>query len=169
MYSEVFGKSLFDIAISNDGSRLLVTQTGARGEMQLIQFNIADLDKGIKTYKVIKRIEDNTLTQFRYSADDKYVFGVSYYTGVANIWRINLENEDFELLSNTETGFFSPVQVNNDSLLVLKFQRDGMVPGMIAVNVLDDANPVSYLGNLVYQNNPQVADWVLEPLSLIHI
>lgn len=161
MYSEVFGKSLFDVAISNDGSKLLVTQTGSRGEMQLIQFSIADLENGIKKYSVIKRIEDNTLTQFRYSSDDKYVIGVSYYTGVANIWRINLQNNDFELLSNTETGFFSPVQIDKDSLMVLEFKRDGMIPGVIPIKVINDANSINYQGNLVYEKNPKIADWAL--------
>ncbi|HPS12401.1 MAG TPA: hypothetical protein PLB87_03935 [Prolixibacteraceae bacterium] len=162
MYSAEFGKSLFDLAISNDGKKLTASLTGVRGEMSLIMFSVEDLEVGKKKFETIRKLEDNTLTQFQFSPNDKYLIGSSYYTGVSNIWRISLEDTSrFELLSNTETGFFMPLQYTTDSLLVLKFQRDGMIPGTIPIKVINDANSIEYLGNWVSQKNPEVKDWSL--------
>jgi len=164
MYSAEFGKSLFDLAISNDGKRLSASLTGVKGEMSLILFNLEELEIGKKKFETIHKLNDNTLTQFQFSADDSFLIGTSYYTGVSNIWRVSVaDTSRFELLSNTETGFFMPLQYNPDSLLVLKFQRDGMIPGTIPLKVINDANTIEYLGNLVSKKNPEVREWSLDP------
>lgn len=164
MYSSEFGFSLFDLAVSNNGEMLSASLTGIRGEQSVILFNLNELDKGIKKYRIIHKLEDNTLTQFQFSPDDQSLIGSSYYTGVSNIWRISLaDSSRFELLSNTETGFFMPLQFAPDSLLVLKFHRDGMLPGAIPLKVIEDANSIEYLGNLVSQKNPVVKEWSLPP------
>ncbi len=169
MYTADFGKSLFDLDISHDGKKILSSLSGIKGEQSLILFDKENLENGRKDFITIKELEDNTLTQFTFSLDDKYLIGTSYYTGVSNIWRIEIESGNFELLSNTETGFFSPVQINNDSLLVLKFLRDGMQPGIIPINVINDANSIEYLGNQVHQKNPILEEWALQAASKINI
>lgn len=164
MYSADFGKSLFDLAISNDGCKLSASLTGVRGEMSLIMFDLDDLDKGKRKFETIRKMEDNTLTQFQFSPDDRFLIGSSYYTGISNIWRISLaDTSKFELLSNTETGLFMPLQYRPDSLIVLRFQREGMIPGTIPVKVIDDANAIEYLGNLVANKNPLLKEWSLQP------
>lgn len=169
MYTVDFGKSLFDLDISNDGSRLIGTLTGIAGEQSLIQFTLTELEEGKKSFKTLLKLEDNTLTQFRFSQDDQFVIGSSYYTGVSNIWRINLNDHSFELLSNDESGLFMPVQWNEDSLLVLKFRRDGMQPGMIPIQVLPDANAIQFLGNLAFERNPGMSDYSLPPASRVNL
>jgi hypothetical protein len=161
MYSAEFGKSLFDLAISNNGEQLSATLSGVSGFQSVVLFQLQDLENGIKQYKTILELEDNTLNQFKFSLNDQYLIGTSYYTGVSNIWRISLSNNNFELLSNTETGFFMPLQHCPDSLIVLKFQRDGMQPGTIPIHVLEDANSIEYLGNLVYERNPEIKELTL--------
>jgi hypothetical protein len=161
MYSAPFGKSLFDPAISNDGKTIIASLTGVRGEQSIVAFDIAELETGNNRYETIYELEENTLTQFKFSPDDKYIIGTSDYTGISNVWRIKLETKDFELLSNIETGFFMPLQHTSDSLIVLKFERDGMIPGIIPIEVLNDANAIDYLGNHVAERNPEVKDWVL--------
>jgi hypothetical protein len=169
MYTADFGKSLFDLDISNDGKRLIATLTGIAGEQTIIQFNLENLEAGKKSYETIYKLDDNTLTQFRFSPDDQFIVGSSYYTGVSNIWRIRLEDRSFELLSNDESGLFMPVQISEDSLFVLKFRRDGMQPGLIPLNVLPDANSIQFLGNLAYEKNPQVFDYSLPPASRVNL
>lgn len=165
MYSADFGLSLFDLSVSNDGSMLSVSLTGVKGEMSLILFQVDELEKGIKQYRTLYYLEDNSLCQFQFSSDDRYLIGTSYYTGVSNVFRLPVEGEGFELLSNTETGFFMPLQVEPDSLMVLKFMRDGMMPGKIQLRVIDDANPVDYLGNRIAGQWPEVRSWSLPPPS----
>jgi hypothetical protein len=164
MYSAEFGKSLFDLAVSNDGEMLSASLSGIRGEQSLVLFTLEELEKGIKKFRKVHEFEDNTLTQFQFSPDDQSLIGSSYYTGVSNIWRISLDDSThFELLSNTETGFFMPLQYCPDSLMVLKFQRDGMLPGTILLKVIEDANSIEYMGNMVSQKNPVVKEWSLPP------
>jgi hypothetical protein len=169
MYTTDFGRSLLDLAISNDGNRMSATLTGIRGEQSIILFDLTQLESGIKEIETLYKSEDNTLTQFRFSNDDRYLIGTSYYTGVSNIWRISLDNKTFELMSNDETGLFMPQQVGEDSLFVIKFHRNGMLPGMIPLEVITEANSIDYLGNLTYEKNPQVADYSLQPASKINL
>lgn len=165
MFTAPFGKAIFDLAVSNQGDQLSASLSGVKGEQSVILFSIKDLENGISGYNNVLTLDDNTLTQFKFSGDDRYLIGTSYYTGVSNVWRIRIEDKSFELISNTETGLFMPLQMNSNSLLVLKFYRDGMTPGIIPIQVLEDANSILYLGNQVHQNNPVVEEWSLPPAS----
>lgn len=161
VYTAPFGKTLFDLDVSNKGDKLSASVSGINGEQSLVLFNLQDLESGNNKFKTILNLDDNTLTQFKFSNDDKYLIGTSYYTGVSNIWRVNLSNSDFQMLSNTETGLFMPAQLNNDSLIALKFCRDGMLPCTLPVKVVEDANSITYLGNLIHQKCPEVEEWAL--------
>lgn len=165
LYTAPFGRAIFDLDISKNGDKLIASLSGVRGEQSLILFDIPALEQGSTSYETVYSLDDNTLTQFRFSDDEQYLIGTSYYTGVSNVWRIKLEDKSFELLSNTETGFFTPLQYNDSSLLVLRFNRDGMVPGIIPYRVLTEANSIGYLGNQVYERNPIVEEWSLPPAS----
>jgi hypothetical protein len=167
IYTAPLGKTFFDLAISNKGDRLSASLSGLKGEQSLILFELKDLDQGHNNFRTIYELSDNTLTQFKFSADDQFLIGASYYTGVSNIWRLNIDKPEFELLSNVETGMFMPLQMNADSLLVLKFNRDGMVPGTIPINVIKDANTIEYQGNLVHQKYPEVENWALTPTASV--
>ncbi|MGV8095971.1 MAG: hypothetical protein AB2L24_29315 [Mangrovibacterium sp.] len=167
MYTASFGKVIFDLDISNKGDKLSASLSGVKGEQSLILFDLHELEQGSADFQTIYSLDDNTLTQFKFSRDDQYLIGTSYFTGVSNVWRIKPDEQKFELLSNTETGLFMPLQLSEDSLLVLKFHRDGMVPGIIPAKVLEDANAISYLGNLVHQKHPEVEEWSLPPASSI--
>lgn len=165
MYTAPFGRTLFDLDMSKSGDKLIASLSGVSGEQSLILFDVPALEQGKTGYETVYALEDNTLTQFRFSYDEQYLIGASYYTGVSNIWRIHLEDKRFELLSNGETGLFTPLQYNDSSLLVLRFNRDGMVPGIIPYKVLTEANSIDYLGNRVYERNPIVEAWSLPPAS----
>ncbi len=167
VFSAPFGKVLFDLDISHSGDMLCATLSGIRGEQSLILFDLKKLDAGQSGYETVYTLDDNTLTQFRFSTDDRYLIGTSYYTGVSNVWSIKLEDKSFELLSNTTTGFFMPLQLNADSLLVLRYERDGMRPGIIPLKVLEDANAIGFLGNMVHQEHPVVEEWSLPPASAL--
>jgi len=167
MFTAPFGKAVFDLDISPDGQKLSASLSGVKGEQSLILFDIQKLEQGFAGFTTLRSLDDNTLTQFKFSGNNSDLIGTSYYTGVSNVWRIRPDEQKFELLTNTETGFFMPLQLNEDSLLVLKFYRDGMIPGIIPVNVLEDANAIDYLGNMVHQKYPQVEEWSLPPASAL--
>jgi hypothetical protein len=165
MYTAPFGKALFDLDISGNGEKMVASLSGVKGEQSLVMIDLKELEKGKQHLDTIYSMSDNTLCQFKFSDNDSSVIGTSYYTGVSNVWRIGLTDKKFELLSNTETGMFMPVQLNRDSLIVLKFHRDGMVPGIIPARVIEDANAISFLGNRIHEKYPMVEKWSLSPAS----
>ena len=59
---------------------------------------------------------------------EKVLFGHSYYSGVANIWRYNIEADKMEILSNDDTGMFRPCEFTSDSLIAFKYTSDGFLP-----------------------------------------
>ena len=165
IYSAPFGKAIFDLDISPSGDSLLATLSGVAGEQSLVMVNLHDALQGKVQLREIASMDDNTLAQFRFSPDGKSATGTSYYTGVSNIWGIDLSTKEMTLLSNTLTGLFSPVHISADTLLALRYERDGMVPGIIKAQEITSANPAEYLGNMVYEKNPEIGEWSLPPAS----
>ena len=103
---------------------------------------------------------DSNLGQFRFSLDDKYLIGSSYYTGVSNLWQINLETREMEMLTNTDIGLFAPLEITPGQLLALQFKRDGLQPVLLAREVVKDANAVTLYGQLAYENNKEAMEQV---------
>ena len=65
---------------------------------------------------------------FVFTRDGKALVGSSYYTGVSNIFRYDLETKEVSALSNAETGFFRPVPRPEDSeLFVFRYSGEGFV------------------------------------------
>lgn len=172
-YDEIFtlrfGHSLFDIDISNDGKFLSAILSDVAGNQRLVIYNIKELLNGNTRYNVLYEFEESAMSSFRFSDDDKYLIGTSYYTGVSNVWRINIATKQAELLSNAETGFFNPVQLDKDSLLVFEFHFNGLKPCKIKIEPIEDANAIVLLGQLVYEKYPEVESWMLPPPSEVDI
>jgi WD40 repeat protein len=161
LFTAPFGQAIFDLDISQDGQLLSASLSGIRGEQELVVFNINELEHGSQRYQSLLIFEDNTLNQFKFSHDGQSLIGTSYYNGVSNIWRLGLEDKYLELMSNTETGFFMPLHYHPDSLLVLRFYRDGIKPGRIPLEVLSQVNAIEFMGNRVVTNSSEVIEWSL--------
>ena len=155
-----FGVSVFDVDVSHDGKWLSLTRQGDNGEHTLLMFNTEELAQAL--FKPVELVtwHDTNLGQFRFSLDDKYLIGSSYYTGVSNLWQINLETRKMEMLTNTDIGLFAPVEITPGQLLALEFKRDGMQPVTLARKVVDDANAVKLYGQLAYEQNQEALESV---------
>jgi hypothetical protein len=158
-----FGVSVFDVDISHDGQWLSMTRQGDNGEHTLLMFNTKELAQAL--FKPVELVtwKDTNLGQFRFSLDDKYLIGSSYYTGVSNLWQINIETREMEMLTNTDIGLFAPLETTPGQLLALQFKRDGLQPVMLAREVVKDANAVNLYGQLAYENNQKT----LEKIGLL--
>ena len=170
IYAFPFGVSVFDMDVSHDGTWLSLTRQGDNGEHTLLLFNTRELAQAI--FKPVELVtwEDANLGQFRFSLDDRYLIGSSYYTGVSNIWQINLDTREMEMLSNTEIGLFAPLEIAPGQLLALAFERDGMRPVTLPRQVVHDANAISLYGQRAYENNVEALESVgllQEPLPKI--
>lgn len=170
IYAFPFGVSVFDMAVSHDGQWLSMTRQGDNGEHTLLLFNTVELSQALFNPVELLTWEDSNLGQFRFSLDDKYLIGSSYYTGVSNLWQINLQTREPEMLSNTDIGLFAPLEIEPGKLLALEFKRDGLRPVMLDRKVVADANAVELYGQKAFENNVEALESVgilKEPLPKV--
>ena len=160
IYAFHFGVSVFDMDVSHDGRYISLTRSGANGEHTLLLLNLEELEQAVFKPVELLTWDDANLGQFRFSLDDRYLIGSSYYTGVSNLWQINLETRETELLSNTDIGLFAPLEISPDELLALQFERDGMRPVKLQRQVLHDANAITLYGQKAYENNRKALESV---------
>ena len=169
LYSFPFGVSVGDLDVSHDGKKLVASMLGKKGDHSLILFDTKDLDSAAGLYETLFTLEDSNLSQFRFSEDDRSLVGFSYYTGVANIWTLDIESRSFDLLSNVQTGLYAPYLTRDGKVYAYEFSSDGMTPVRFDYKVLHDANSVDFLGQKAYKANPKLAELstVREPLPEI--
>ena len=159
LYTFKFGVSVSDLDVSPDGNTLSMTISGVRGEQSLVLFNVDDLDNANYTYRTLKTLDDSNLTQFRFTPDGKSLVGTSYYTGVANLWSIDIEDGEMHLLSNVSSGLFAPVVTSSGQLYAHKFSHEGFTPVRMEYRELKDCNSVDFLGQEAYKAHPEIASY----------
>jgi WD40 repeat protein len=155
-----YGRDLFDLDISPDGSTLVGSMSEISGSQKLVRMDVAALRAGDATPEVLYDFGDWSPQNFVFSPDGKYLFGSSYYSGVSNIYRYDLTRQDVEPLSNTETGFFKPVPLPNDSVLVFRYTARGFVPSLIPNEVPDSVSAIRFLGNEIAATRTDVQSWM---------
>ena len=62
-------------------------------------------------------------------------------------------------VSNTETGFFRPLPLGGDSLVVFRYTGEGFVPARSRRKPLEDVSAITFLGQQIAEKHPVVKDW----------
>ncbi len=165
VYSFPYGKDFFDLDVSPDGRTLTGALADVSGNQKLIKVDIARATNGGMSddlpYEVLFDFENSTPATFVFSPDGRWLFGSSYYSGVSNIYRYDLQANDMSIISNCETGFFRPVPVSEDSLIVFRYTGDGFVPVMIANEPPEFVSAIHFLGNEIVRKHPVVQSWAV--------
>ena len=130
---------------------------------------IDDLLAGDSGYEVLYEFAGNSPANFVYSPDGRYLYGTSYYTGVSNIFRFDFESRKMEALTNALTGFFRPLPVSDDELIAFHYTTKGFVPVMLEPRVIEDVNPIRFLGQEIVDTYPIVKEWMLPPPSVVDL
>jgi hypothetical protein len=104
---------------------------------------------------------------FVFSADGRYLFGSSYYTGVSNIFRYEVATGAIEAVSNAESGFFRPVPLADGRLVVLSYTGEGFVPAIIEARPIKDVSAIKFLGAELAARHPVVTRWQVPPASAV--
>ena len=164
-----YGKDIFDIDISPDGAYLTASLIEVSGRQRLIRMAIDDLLAGDSGYQVLYEFADNSPANFVYSPDGRFLYGTSYYSGVSNIFRYDFEREEMEALTNALTGFFRPVPISDDELVAFHYTAKGFIPVMFEPRVIEDVNPIRYLGQEIVKKYPVVKEWMLPPPSAVDL
>ena len=154
-----YGKDIFDIDISPDGLKMSAAVSDYNGRQILLMFDVAKLDEGIVEPDTVFNFDVSSPQSFKFSTDGKYLMGSAYYTGVSNIFRFNANTYDLEVLSNTLTGIFRPIEIDEEHLFAFKFSSDGFQPVLIDNKAVDNVKRIEFLGNITVDKHPQLYDW----------
>ena len=169
IYSLPYGKTMYDIDISNDGKMIIGALAEVNGNQLLIKSDIDSLINGIINFDTLFNFENSLPANFVFSDDDKYLYGSSYYSGVSNIYKYSFDNKDMNILSNSETGFFRPTPISADSLIVFRYTSQGFSPIMIENKSLENVAAINFLGQEIVDVDPIVKSWVAPPPSSVNI
>jgi hypothetical protein len=164
-----YGRDIFDLDVSPDGTTLIASLSDIGGKQLLVSYNIAALTGGNTQHQTLFDFGDWSPSNFVFSRDGKFLFGSSYYSGVSNVFRLELATRDMQAVSNAETGYFKPLPISNDSLIVFEYSGTGFVPAMIANRVVDSVSAINFLGNEIAEKRPDVQTWMPPPASEIGI
>jgi hypothetical protein len=156
VFSFPYGTDIYDIDISPDGSILTGALVQINGTQQLVEFDMKSLLDGDGAYRTLFDFGNSCPESFVFGPEGRYLYGSSYYSGVSNIYRYDFEENDMDVLSNCETGFFRPVPVSSDSLVVFRYTGDGFVPVMIANESIEKVSAIKFLGQALVEKY-----WVL--------
>ncbi|MFH1680904.1 MAG: hypothetical protein ABIH26_09710 [Candidatus Eisenbacteria bacterium] len=164
-----YGRDMFDLDVSPDGKHLSASVVEISGEQRLVLMETEKLLRFDATYETLWEPEHIAPSNFVFSPDGRFLYGTSYLTGVSNVFRYDLAERKMEVLSNSETGFFRPVPIADDSLIVFSYGGEGFVPSLIRVEPTEDVAAVRYLGHAVVEKHPQVAGWILGSPAAVDI
>jgi hypothetical protein len=162
-----FATDLSDIEISPDGEWLSGLLTDETATTRLVRYRTADLIANQPVPEVLFDFGYNTPNSFTRSPDGRYFYGSTYATGVSNLFRFDTTTRKLEALSNSETGLFRPVPLPDGRLFALEYGADGFLPVRLPIQVLEDVNAISYLGQSLVTKHPQLKTWKLPSRSEI--
>jgi len=154
-----YGEVVYDLDVSPDGRLVSLSHGAIDGKQSLLVLDVESLLKGDATPVKQVGFEAAIPENFVFSPDGKYLYGSSYYTGVSNIFRYELATSSLEAVSNTETGFFRPIPLGDDRLIVFRFTGEGFVPARIEAKPLADVSPVAFFGERLVEKHPELKDW----------
>jgi hypothetical protein len=160
-----YGEVPFDLDVSRDGTMLSMSFAGpdpSRKATQVMQIRLLRVDAVLAgDVTPLRQFEFGFAVPegFTFSPDGRYLYGSAYYTGVSNIYRYEIATGELAAMSNAETGFFRPIPLSDDELLVLDYTAAGFVPSRIPARVTEDLSAITFLGEQVVARYPEVGKW----------
>ncbi|MEI9887706.1 MAG: hypothetical protein WDN08_14620 [Rhizomicrobium sp.] len=150
-----------------DGQYLAASIGEINGDQRIGVFRTAELQAGIVNEIATLKRDPAVPEGGVFSPDGKYLYATAYYTGVSNIYRLELATGKIEAVSNAVTGFFRPLPMTDGSLIAYEYTGQGFLPVRIAPKPLDDLGNVSFLGTEIANKYPIVKSWAVGPPSKI--
>ncbi|RPI20960.1 MAG: hypothetical protein EHM61_25885 [Acidobacteria bacterium] len=163
-----YGQCIYDLAVSPDGKRLVAAQTEIGGKQSLIKLEIEDLMAKRPKSESLSEFDTSSPANFVFSSDGRYLFGSSYYSGISNIYRYDFQTKETQIFSNADTGFFRPVPIGSDKLLIFCYTSQGFEPGIIPIEPANNVNAIRFLGQEVVEKHPIVKRWIAPPPSSVN-
>ncbi|HXR80071.1 MAG TPA: hypothetical protein VN763_04090, partial [Saprospiraceae bacterium] len=159
VYTLPYGQDIFDIDVSPDGTLLSAAVTDLNGNQSILYYHIEDLLKSNFKADTIFNLAVASPQSFRFTDDGRYLYGSSFYTGVSNIFRVEIATKDIVAMSNSVTGLFRPIQIDEERLFAFNFSSDGFQPVMIPNEQVHDVANIRFLGNITIEKHPELQQW----------
>jgi len=170
VFSFPYGRDVYDIDISPDGTRLVASVPEISGRQFLRLMSVPALLRGDTTSRALHYDFGSSVPAgFVFSPDGRYLYGSSYCTGVSNIFRYDLVADSMDVISNAETGFFRPLPLGRDSLVVFRYTGKGFVPAMIADRIVRDVSAITFLGQQLVEKYPVLKTWMVPSPARVRI
>ena len=162
------GDEIFDLAVSPSGRFLSAVLKRSNGEQSIIIANAEDL-KNHKAFKYENIYSLGSPESPSWSSNENFIYWSAYTNGVSNIYRINLSSKKIEAISNTLSGLFKPVYLNQDSLFAFEFTPKGFLPVIIPNSPAKKLYAIKYLGEELLNKNPKLKDLTLKPADRLKL
>jgi hypothetical protein len=155
-----YGEIIFDLDVSPDGELISASYGTLDGKQSVRVWRRADLEQGnsdspVATLSLPPAVPEN----FTFSPDGKSLLGNAYYTGVSNVFRLDIASGKYDALTNAATGFFRPQLRPDGTLLVYDYTGEGFNPSIIRPQVRDDLAAIHFLGTDVVNARPELKQW----------
>ncbi len=155
-----YGEIPYDLDVSPDGRTLAFSFGQVNGHQSVRLVDVAQLLKGTNT--PIAEFDFGSASvpnNFVFSPDGRYLYGSWYYTGVSNIYRYDIATKKVDAVTNAETGFFRPIPLGGDELIVFRYTGQGFVPTRISAKPIEDLGAITFLGTRAVEDHPVLKDW----------
>ena len=156
-----YGTILFDLDISPDGSKLSASVGEINGDQSVKVFNIDDLASDDAKPLAEVKLGTSTPESFVFSPDGRYLYGSAYYTGVSNLYRLDMATKKVDAVSNSATGLFRPIPQPDGSLIAFEYTGQGFTPVKLDPKPLDDLGAITFLGAKIAEAHPIVKTWAV--------
>jgi hypothetical protein len=155
-----YGEIIFDLDVSPDGELVSASYGTVAGKQSVKVWRRSDLEQGdadnpVATLSLPPSVPEN----FTFTPDGKALLGNAYYTGVSNVFRLDIASGKYDVLTNASTGFFRPQLRPDGSLLVYDYAGDGFNPSVVQPQVREDLGTVKFLGTEVVTARPELKQW----------
>jgi len=160
IHSWPYGTDIYDIDVSPDGRLVSASVAEIDGRQSLRVFDVATLSEGDTSPLAARSFGSSIPSNFVFAPDGRRLYGSSYYTGVSNIFRWDFAADSLDAVSNCETGFFRPIPIGGDSLIVFRYTGEGFVPSKIRAVPLEDVSATTFLGERIASERPVVQSWL---------
>lgn len=160
-----YGTVFYDLDVSPDGTRLAASTGDINGRQSVRVFATDTVTTGDVTPVAEFDFKGGVPNNFVFSPDGRYLYGSSYLTGVSNIFRYDLASGKLDAVTNTDTGFFRPIPIGNDELIVFRYTGQGFVPARITARPIEDIAPITFLGERTIATHPELKSWLVNPAT----
>ena len=154
-----YGTVVYDLDVSPDGTQLAASFGDITGKQRVRVLSVEAVKRDDLTPVAEFDFGTAVPNHFVFSPDGRYLYGSSYYTGVSNIFRYEIATKSLEAVTNADTGFFRPIPLGNDELIVFRYTGEGFVPARIHAAPLQDVSAITFAAERLADEYPEVTRW----------